>query len=188
MAQLRWRVKLVAERPSSVTTETELACIERDEQISLAELGLRLDKAKRVTKAPQAEMVPAQMAALGRVPARVRGVRARAGEQGLQRGAVPLVVRRRAGASAAPAGLRPGAQAPAPVAVMLSRREGASTRRAGRGLRRPVGLIAAMWGRRRDPGAFRKRPPGQAQAHQRSRRRRASTPGRGPARARGGSV
>ena len=51
MAQLRWRVKLVAERPCGVTTETELACIECDEQISLAELGLRLDEAKRVTKA-----------------------------------------------------------------------------------------------------------------------------------------
>ena len=37
--QLRWRVKLVAEQPSGVTTETELACIERNEQISLAELA-----------------------------------------------------------------------------------------------------------------------------------------------------
>jgi hypothetical protein len=61
---LRWRVKLVAERPSGVVTETELACIERNEQIGLAELGLRLDEAKQVTAALQAEVVPAQMAAL----------------------------------------------------------------------------------------------------------------------------
>ena len=68
MAQLRWRVKLVAERPSGVTTETELACIERDEQTSLAELGLRLEEAKRLTAALQAEIVPAQVAALGECP------------------------------------------------------------------------------------------------------------------------
>ena len=68
MTELRWRVKLVAERPRGVVTETELACIERDAQIGLAELGLRLDEAKQVTKALQAEMVPAQMAALGECP------------------------------------------------------------------------------------------------------------------------
>ena len=65
MTKLRWRVKLVMEQPSGVVTETELACIERNEQISLTELGLRLDEAKQVTKALQAEMVPAQMTALG---------------------------------------------------------------------------------------------------------------------------
>ena len=53
MAQLRWRVKLVAERPSGVTTETELACIERPEQAALAELGLSLAEAKRLTAALQ---------------------------------------------------------------------------------------------------------------------------------------
>ena len=46
MAQLRWRVKLVAEWPSGVTAETELACIERDQQAGLADLGLRLAEAK----------------------------------------------------------------------------------------------------------------------------------------------
>ena len=65
---LRWRVKLVAEREPGVVTETELACIERNEQISLAELGLRLDKAKQVTAALQAEVVPAQMTALSAYP------------------------------------------------------------------------------------------------------------------------
>lgn len=64
MAKLRWRVKLVAEAEPGVTTETELACIERDEQASLAELGLRLDEAKQLTAALQAEIVPAQMTAL----------------------------------------------------------------------------------------------------------------------------
>ena len=64
MAKLKWRMKLVAERHPGVVSETELACIERDEAVSLADLGLRLE-AKRLTAALQAEMVPAQMAALG---------------------------------------------------------------------------------------------------------------------------
>jgi hypothetical protein len=51
-----------------VTTETELACIERDADVGVAELGLRLAEAKRLTAALQAEMVPAQMAALGACP------------------------------------------------------------------------------------------------------------------------
>jgi hypothetical protein len=51
VTKLRWRVKLVAEHETGVViNETELACIERDQQIGLAELGLRLDEAKRVTK------------------------------------------------------------------------------------------------------------------------------------------
>jgi hypothetical protein len=68
VAKLVWRVKLVAERHPGVTTETELACIERDEDVDLAELGLRLDEAKRLTAALQAQVVPAQMAALGECP------------------------------------------------------------------------------------------------------------------------
>ena len=68
MAKLVWRVKLVAERHPGVTTETELACIERDEDVGLAKLGLRLDEAKRLTAALQAQIVPAQMAALGEYP------------------------------------------------------------------------------------------------------------------------
>ena len=69
MTKLRWRVKLVAEQPSgAVVTETELACIERDEQIGLAELGLRLDEAKQLTAALQAAVVPAQMAAVSAYP------------------------------------------------------------------------------------------------------------------------
>jgi hypothetical protein len=63
-----WRVMLVAELHPGMTTETELACIERDEEVGLADLGLRLDEVKRLTAALQAEMVPAQMAALGECP------------------------------------------------------------------------------------------------------------------------
>ena len=68
MAELKWRVMLVAERHPGVVTETELACIERDEVVGLADLGLRLDEAKRLTAALQAEMVPAQMAVLSECP------------------------------------------------------------------------------------------------------------------------
>jgi hypothetical protein len=39
VAKLVWRVKLVAELQPGVTTETEVARIERDEQANLAELG-----------------------------------------------------------------------------------------------------------------------------------------------------
>jgi hypothetical protein len=58
VAKLVWRVRLVAEREPGVITETELARIERDEQASLAELGLSLAEAKRLTAALQAEVVP----------------------------------------------------------------------------------------------------------------------------------
>ena len=34
---------LIAERNPGVVTETELACVERDEAVGLADLGLRLD-------------------------------------------------------------------------------------------------------------------------------------------------
>jgi len=63
--KLVWRVKLVAELRPGVTTETEIACIERDEQAGLAELGLRLDEAKQLTAALQAQIVPAQVAVVG---------------------------------------------------------------------------------------------------------------------------
>ncbi len=47
--KLVWRVKLVAELRPGVTTEVEVARIERDEQADVADLGLRLDEAKRLT-------------------------------------------------------------------------------------------------------------------------------------------
>src|SRR3954462_3040202 len=62
---LVWRVKLVAELEPGVTTETEVACLERGEEAGLADLGLRLDEAKQLTAALQAEMVSAQVAVVG---------------------------------------------------------------------------------------------------------------------------
>jgi hypothetical protein len=64
VAKLVWRVKLVAELQPGVTTETEVARIERDEQANLAELGLRLEEAKQLTAALQARIVPAQVTVL----------------------------------------------------------------------------------------------------------------------------
>jgi hypothetical protein len=60
-----WWVKLVAELASGVTTEVEVARLERDEQAGLADLGLRLAEAKQLTAALQAEMVPAQVTMVG---------------------------------------------------------------------------------------------------------------------------
>jgi len=54
VAELVWRVKLVAELRPGVVTETEVACIERVAEAGLAELGLRLGEAKRLTVAPSA--------------------------------------------------------------------------------------------------------------------------------------
>jgi hypothetical protein len=59
------RVKLVAEIRLGVTTETEVARIERDEQAGLADLGLRLAETKQSTAALQAQIVPAQVAVAG---------------------------------------------------------------------------------------------------------------------------
>jgi hypothetical protein len=61
---LVWRVKLGAEVQPGVTTETEVARIERDADVGLAELGLRLDEAKQLTAALQAQIVPAQVTVL----------------------------------------------------------------------------------------------------------------------------
>src|SRR5208282_438291 len=48
-----WRVKLVAELEPGLTTEVEVARLERDEQAGLADLGLRLAEAKQLTAALQ---------------------------------------------------------------------------------------------------------------------------------------
>jgi hypothetical protein len=63
--KLVWRVKLVAELEPGVTTETELARIERGEAAGPADLGLRLEEGKRLTAALQAEIVSAQVTAAG---------------------------------------------------------------------------------------------------------------------------
>ena len=59
------RVKLVAELRPGVTTETEVARIERGEEASLAGLGFRLDEAQQLTAAIQAQIVPTQAAMVG---------------------------------------------------------------------------------------------------------------------------
>jgi hypothetical protein len=63
--KLVWRVNLVAEFETGETTEVEVARFERDELAGLADLGLRLGEAKRLTAAIQAEIVPAQVAVAG---------------------------------------------------------------------------------------------------------------------------
>ena len=88
-----------------MTTETEVARIERDEEAGLAELGLRLDEAKRLTAALQAQIVPAQVAALGECRRACEACGRSAGQQGPLPGDVPLLVRRRAGAGPAAARL-----------------------------------------------------------------------------------
>jgi hypothetical protein len=60
-----WRVKLVAELEPGLTTEVEVARLERDEQAGLADLGLRLAEAKQLLAAVQAEIVPAQVTVAG---------------------------------------------------------------------------------------------------------------------------
>jgi hypothetical protein len=60
-----WRIKLVTEFETGETTEVEVARLERDEQVGLADLGLRLAEAKRLTAAIQAEIVPAQVTIAG---------------------------------------------------------------------------------------------------------------------------
>jgi hypothetical protein len=45
VAKLVWRVKLVTELQAGDTTEVEVARIERDEQVNLSDLGLRLAEA-----------------------------------------------------------------------------------------------------------------------------------------------
>ena len=65
MPRLVWRVRLVAELEPGVATETEVTRIERDEDASPADLGLRLEEAKRLTAALQAATVPAQVATVG---------------------------------------------------------------------------------------------------------------------------
>jgi hypothetical protein len=59
--KLVWRVKPVTELQAGETTEVEVARLERDEQAGLADLGLGLAEAKRLTAAIQAEIVPAQV-------------------------------------------------------------------------------------------------------------------------------
>ena len=65
MAKLVWRVKLIAELGSGILSETEVARIERDDFAVAETVGLTLDEGKRLAAAAQAEIVRAQVAAMG---------------------------------------------------------------------------------------------------------------------------
>jgi hypothetical protein len=60
-----WRVKLLADLRPGVTTETEVARIERGEETSLAGLGLRFDEAEQLIAAIQGQIMPTQVAMAG---------------------------------------------------------------------------------------------------------------------------
>ena len=101
MPKLVWRVKLVAELEPGVATETEVARFERGEEAGLAELGLRLEEAKRLTAALQREIVTAQVATAGERDRRCSACGALLAGKGHYRatfrslfGAVPVRVRR----------------------------------------------------------------------------------------------
>ena len=103
MAKLVWRVKLVAERQPGLTTEVEVARLERDEQAGLADLGLRLSEAKQLTAALQAEMVSTQVAVVGERCRLCVACKCVLTSKGLLPRDVPLAVRRRAAPVPAPA-------------------------------------------------------------------------------------
>jgi hypothetical protein len=81
--KLVWRVKLVAELEPGVATETEVARFERDEETGLADLGLRLEEAKQLTAALQAQIEGMQNRGgeMIRLPLAVLGHRSRAGSR-----------------------------------------------------------------------------------------------------------
>lgn len=63
MTKLVWRVKLVAELRPGMTSETEAARIECEDELGLAEL--RLDDAERLTAALRAKILVAQTIVAG---------------------------------------------------------------------------------------------------------------------------
>ncbi len=65
MANLVWRVKLIAELEPGIMIETEVARIERDDFAVPETLGLTLDEGKRLMAATQAEIVRAQACTMG---------------------------------------------------------------------------------------------------------------------------
>ncbi len=65
MVKLVWRVKLVAELGLGAVSETEVAMIERENVATAETVGLTLDEGKRLAATIQAEIVRAQVAAMG---------------------------------------------------------------------------------------------------------------------------
>jgi hypothetical protein len=60
MAKLVWRVTPVTELQVGETTEVDVACIERDQQGDLSDLGFRLAEAKQLTSALQGVLSPSR--------------------------------------------------------------------------------------------------------------------------------
>jgi hypothetical protein len=65
MTKLVWRLKVVAEIEPGVVSETEVACIERDDFAVEETLGLTRDEGKQVMAAVQAGIVRAQVSTMG---------------------------------------------------------------------------------------------------------------------------
>jgi hypothetical protein len=65
VAKLVWRVKLDAELEPGNVLETEVARIERDDYSVSETVGLTLDESKRLTAAPRAAILRAQIATMG---------------------------------------------------------------------------------------------------------------------------
>lgn len=65
MAKLVWRVRLIAELEPGIVSEAEVARIERDDFAVAETIGLTLNEGKRLMAAAQAEIVRAQVAAMG---------------------------------------------------------------------------------------------------------------------------
>jgi hypothetical protein len=65
MANLVWRVKLIAELEPGIVSETEVARIKRDDFAVPETLGVTLEEGKRLTAATQAEIVCAQISTTG---------------------------------------------------------------------------------------------------------------------------
>jgi hypothetical protein len=102
VAKLVWRVNLVAELEPGLTTEVEVARIERDQRADLVDLGLRLAESKQLTAALQAEMVPAQVTIAGECHRSCATCGHVLAGKGHYTATFPFLVRRRPGSGPAP--------------------------------------------------------------------------------------
>ena len=89
MPKLLWQVKLVAELEPGVATETEVARFERGEEAGLADLGLRLEEAKRLSVCP-AITATIDAAFLAQIQGQWLPQELQARQQGLRRGQASL--------------------------------------------------------------------------------------------------
>ncbi len=98
---MRWTVKLVAEVEPGQSVEHHIACIDRDDRITPASLGLSLAEAKAVSAAIQAQLVTDQVKRHGVVARHCRWCGRAQSSKGYYRstfrsvfGNVPIRVRR----------------------------------------------------------------------------------------------